>query len=226
MGSVAAIIPAAGRSERMGGRDKLLLSLGGKPLLAWCVETLESCSEVDRIVIAVRPDVMPLYERLLSRRRWMKSRCCVGGARRQDSVAAALQYVADADLVIVHDGDRPFATPQMVREGLEIAGKVGAAVAAVPVSDTIKLVGRDGVVRRTLNRDELRAIQTPQIFRRDWLEKAYADMDSDVTDDATLVERIGHPVTLYEGAHENLKVTTPEDLLLARAIARSRQATT
>ena len=225
MASVAAIIPAAGRSERMGGRDKLLLSLGGKPLLAWCVETLESCESVERIVIAVSPGKMSQYQRLLSRRGWNKSCICAGGARRQDSVAVALTHVSDADMVVVHDGDRPFVTAFMVEEGLEIAGKIGTAVAAVPVTDTIKVAGDDGVVQRTLNRDELRAIQTPQVFRRDWLEEAYAAMNDDVTDDATLIERVGHAVMLYEGAHENLKVTTPADLLLARAIARSRKVT-
>ena len=102
----AAIVPAAGRSERMGGRDKLLLPLGGKPLLAWCVETLESCESVERIVIAVSPERIPQYRRLLSKRGWKKSRLCAGGARRQDSVAAALRHVSDVDLVVVHDGDR------------------------------------------------------------------------------------------------------------------------
>ena len=224
MASVAAIVPAAGRSERMGRKDKLLLSLGGKPLLAWCVETLESCESVDRVVIAVSPDRMSRYERLLSERGWKKSRLCEGGVRRQDSVAAALPYVSDADIVMVHDGDRPFLTQRMVEEGLRIAGEVGAAVAAVPVKDTIKLVGSDGVVHRTLDRDELRAIQTPQVFSCELLVQAYASMCADVTDDAALVEQLGHKVRLFVGAHENLKVTTPEDLLLARAIARSRKA--
>ncbi|MFC2008635.1 2-C-methyl-D-erythritol 4-phosphate cytidylyltransferase [Chloroflexota bacterium] len=225
MASLAAIVPAAGRSERMGGRDKLLLSLGGKPLLAWCIDTLEACESVDRIVIAVSADKMSRYERLLSQRRWKKSCLCAGGARRQDSVAAALPQVSDADIVMVHDGDRPFVTPRMVEQGLEIASEVGAAVAAVPVKDTIKVVGDDCDVQRTLNRDKLRAIQTPQVFRRELLVEAYALMCADVTDDAALVEQLGYPVSLFHGAYENLKVTTLEDLVLARAIARSRKET-
>ena len=225
MGRVAAIVPAAGCSQRMGGRDKLLLSLGGKPLLAWCVDALESSDAVGRIVIAVNPEKMYAYERLLSQRGWSKTCLCAGGARRQDSVAAALSFISDSDIVMVHDGDRPFVTSRMIEEGIAVAAKHGAAVAAIPVTDTIKEAGPDGVVRRTLKRDELRAIQTPQVFRREWLLAAYAAMHDDVTDDAALVERLGHPVRLYDGARDNLKVTTPEDLLLARTIVRSRKVT-
>jgi len=223
MEKVAAVITAAGRSERMGGKDKLLLPLGGKPLLAWCVDTLESCDLVDLIVIAVASENMPRYRRLVSERSWSKSLLCAGGARRQDSIAAGLEHVSDSSIVIVHDGDRPFLSQRMIEEGVSLARENGAAVAAVPVTDTIKEAGPDGNVRRTLDRDVLRAIQTPQVFCREWLMTAYAAMGDDVTDDAALVEAQGHLVHLYQGARDNLKVTEPEDLLIARAIARSKR---
>jgi 2-C-methyl-D-erythritol 4-phosphate cytidylyltransferase len=225
MGPVAVIVPAAGRSERMGGKDKLLLPLGGKPLLAWCVDALESSDAVRRIVVAVNPEKMHAYEKLLLERGWSKTCLCAGGSRRQDSVAAALSFIEDSDIVMVHDGDRPFVTSRMIEEGIAVAAKHGAAVAAISVTDTIKEAGPDGVVRRTLKRGDLRAIQTPQVFCREWLLAAYAAMHDDVTDDASLVERLGHSVRLYDGARDNLKVTTPEDLLLARAIVRAKRAT-
>jgi len=223
MSRVAAVVPAAGRSERMGGKDKLLLPLGGKPLLAWCVDTLELSEAVDTIVIAVSPEKMRAYGRLLSERGWSKTILCQGGARRQDSVALGLSRVSDADIVIVHDGDRPFLTRHMIEEGVSLAEREGAAVAAIPVTDTVKETGPDEIVRRTLDRSVLRAIQTPQVFRRDLLVRAYAMVSDDVTDDAALVELLGYPVRLYEGARDNLKVTTPEDLVIARAIERSKK---
>jgi len=220
MTSVAAIVPAAGRSRRMGGRDKLLASLGGRPLLSWCVETLEACDLISRVVVAVAPDSMARYTRLSGQRGWRKSVLCEGGPRRQDSVSSALSLCGDVELVLVHDGDRPFLTVAMIEAGVAAAATTGAAVAAVPVIDTVKVVRKDSFVDRTLDRSVLRAAQTPQVFRREWLEQAHASVEFDVTDDATLVERLGYPVKLYAGAGDNLKVTTPKDLRLARAIAR------
>jgi len=218
--SVAAIVPAAGHSRRMGGRDKLRASLGGKPLLAWCVETLESSDLISRVVVAVAPGSMARYRRLSEQRGWRKSVLCEGGPRRQDSVASALSLCGDVELVLVHDGDRPFLTVSMIEAGVAVAATTGAAVAAVPVTDTVKVVRPDSLVDRTLDRSVLRAAQTPQVFRREWLEQAHASVNVDVTDDATLVERLGYPVKLYAGAGDNLKVTTPGDLRLARTFAR------
>lgn len=220
MERVGAIVPAAGHARRMDGRDKLFLPLGGRPLLAWCIDTLESCDLIREVVIALNPAGLKRAALLSEARGWRKTRTCLGGARRQDSVAAALRLLGSVDWVLVHDGDRPFLTGQLIRDGIDAARDTGAAVAAVPAKDTIKVVDATGLVVQTLERDSLRAVQTPQVFRADILLRAYALTDEPATDDAMLVERLGCRVRLYEGAYENLKVTTPDDLDVARAIAR------
>ena len=218
MERIGAIVPAAGRSVRMGGVDKLFVPLLDKPLLAWCVEALESCSCVSEIVIAVTDERHAATERMVQERGWGKTRLVVGGELRQDSVRNALSVMGEVDWVLVHDGDRPFLSEDLIRQGLDSARETGAAVAAVRPKDTVKVVVDDLVVR-TLNRDDLRAVQTPQVFRADILRTAHGGSGGVVTDDAALVEGIGYRVKVYDGAFENLKVTTPDDLVLARAIA-------
>lgn len=220
MERVGAIVPAAGHGRRMGGRDKLFLPLGGRPLLAWCVDTLERSDLVGEVVVALNPAGLKRAALLSEARGWRKTRACLGGARRQDSVAAALRLLGSVDWVLVHDGDRPFLTERLIQDGIDAARETGAAVAAVPSKDTIKVVDATGLVVQTLERDALRAVQTPQVFRAEVLLRAYALTDASATDDATLVERLGCHVRLYDGAYENLKVTTPDDLVVARAIAR------
>ncbi len=224
MDRVGAIVPAAGRSERMEGLDKLLAPLAGRPLLAWCVETLESSALVTEIVVSVSPEKMFTFDTLVRTRKWDRTRLVSGGRRRQDSVANALEVLNDVDWVIVHDGDRPFLTEALIRNGLSAARETGVAVAAVTLKDTVKVVSPEGVVRDTLDRSTLRAVQTPQMFRADIIRDAYTDIGETVTDDAMLAERRGYSVTVYEGLYENLKVTTPDDLLVAQVIARRWEA--
>lgn len=152
-----------------------------------------------------------------------------GGARRQDSVHAALRIVKpETDFVLVHDGARPFVTQPMIRAVIEAARVSGAAVVAVPVKDTIKQAGEGGTVTRTIPREQLWAAQTPQAFAFEVLYAAYAQAEAEGfvgTDDAMLVERAGSAqVRIVEGSHENVKITTPEDLFIAERIARSREA--
>ncbi len=224
MERTGAIIPAAGRSARMSGVDKLFLPLGGRPLLAWCVETLERHSCIDDIVVSVAAERMDGVRRLADERGWRKVRLVTGGDRRQDSVARALELLGQVDWVLVHDGDRPFLEPALVDSGLRAAKETGVAVAAVAVKDTVKSVDGDGLVVATLDRDALRAAQTPQVFRADIIRHAYAAATATVTDDAMLAERLGYPVRLYEGSYDNLKVTTPDDVIVAEAIARRWEA--
>ncbi len=219
MERVGVVVPAAGRGTRMRGEDKLFLCLGGKPLLAWCVDTLESCDLVTDVVVALNPDTLALGEELCRTRGWAKTRFCLGGDRRQDSVGNALRAIGEVGWMIVHDGDRPFLTQELLEEGLRSARETGVAVAAVPVKDTVKVADESNNVLRTLERDTLRAVQTPQVFRADIIRDAYAGMSGAVTDDAMLAERLGCTVRLYPGSYRNLKVTTPEDLLMARSIA-------
>ena len=216
---VGAIIPAAGFSTRMGGEDKIFTNLSGKPMLAWCVDTLEQCRMVTEIVVALGPGALRLGEELSLSRGWQKTRFCAGGSRRQDSVGNALRAMSPVDWVIVHDGDRPFLTANLVKNGLQAARETGVVVAAVPVKDTIKVAGESGEVVQTLDRSTLRMVQTPQVFRADILRRVHETASDTVTDDAMLAEQIGCTVRMYEGSYTNLKVTTPDDLLAARAIA-------
>jgi len=157
---------------------------------------------------------------LRKQRGWSKVVLCRGGVRRQDSVKEGLKRIHDSDWVIIHDGARPFLTVDLIKDGLRAAGETGAAVAAVPVKDTTKLADSKRVVRETIPRDRLWAAQTPQIFRFDMIARAYGNLKAEVTDDAAAVERLGYKVQLYMGDYRNIKVTTPEDLALARIIAK------
>ena len=127
----------------------------------------------------------------------------------------------DCDWVIIHDGARPFLTVDLIQKGLEAAKETGAAIAGVPVKDTIKLTDNAGLITETLQRDELWAAQTPQIFKFDIVTAAYNKLTTEVTDDAAAVERLGYKVKLYMGAYNNIKITTPEDLALARVITQN-----
>ena len=221
---VAAIIVAAGESRRMGGIDKVLAPLGGKPLLVRAVRPFQECRLVDQIVVVVSEGKEGQCRRLIPEKEWSKvSDVCAGGRRRQDSVAAGLRRLEKCHWVIVHDSARPLVTVDLIERGLEAARETGAAVAAVPIKDTIKVAGEDKIVRRTLSRQDLWAVQTPQVFRIDIISKAYRQASEDVTDDASLVEKLGYKVTLYMGSYDNIKVTTPEDLVLAEALLHKQK---
>ena len=227
----AAIVVAAGASRRMGGQNKILASLAGRPVLWHCLTALAAAG-LSRIVLVVSDELrgeIALPQAGGWPPTWPPSwptigRAVTGGERRQDSVRAGLEAVDQADWILVHDGARPLVTPEVIGRGLEAAVRQGTAVAAVPVKDTIKAAGADGRVIRTLPRADLWAVQTPQIFPADLLRRAHQAVQEEVTDDASMVEAIGEPVHLYYGSYDNLKVTTPEDLVLAEAILRQRQA--
>lgn len=225
----ALIIPAAGRGRRMGkDTGKQYLPLSGKPVL---VHTISACLEADcfdYVAVVIAPGEEALFRRevLLPHFSGMTIHVATGGAQRQDSVYNALRAVGpEYDYVCIHDGARPLARPSLFRECLEKALLCGAAIAAVGVKDTIKQVDHTGKVTSTPLRECLRAVQTPQIFRRDWLEESYRRAASEgyiCGDDAGLLEYCGYPVMTVKGDYENLKITTPEDLLLAEAIIRGR----
>lgn len=241
---VSAIIVAAGKGERLGAAlPKQFLDLGhGRTMVDLCVETFRSSQEVSELIVAVpvgwlRMRTVPIATRPEKKGTVPispsdpgvsgKGDCPLflveGGARRQDSVARALAHVsADADIVVIHDAARPFVTPSLVDRTVEAAQIHGAALAAVPATDTVKQIGpRDAtgsrIVRTTLPREGIFLAQTPQAFRRDVLVDAMsAAHDIDVTDEATLVERAGFPVHVVEGDPANIKVTTGHDLHEAR----------
>jgi 2-C-methyl-D-erythritol 4-phosphate cytidylyltransferase len=213
-----ALIVAAGRGERLGvAAPKALAELAGRSLLAWSVELMLACESIDRVVVALPPGVSAPPGSL----------GVPGGAVRSESVAAALAAAGpgpDDEPVVVHDAARPLATPELVRrtlEALEGDPELAGAIAAVPVADTVKRVREGGVVYETLDRAELWAVQTPQTFRRGALERALdvpAEVIAKATDDAWLVERGGGRVAIVPSERENLKVTTPFDLVVAELL--------
>ena len=216
---VGAIVLAAGESRRMQGLDKIFYPLDGLPLVWYSVSALRSHSLVADIVLVTSKDNLQRAEDLVCLQDSSdRVRVVRGGERRQDSVLRGLDNLSSCDYVVVHDGARPFIHADLVDRGISAALECGAAVAAVPVKDTIKASDGADLVTQTLPRDRLWAVQTPQVFRTSLLREAHHRVKDDVTDDASMVEAIGHPVKLFMGSYYNIKVTTPEDLTIANAI--------
>ncbi|MSQ33026.1 MAG: 2-C-methyl-D-erythritol 4-phosphate cytidylyltransferase [Dehalococcoidia bacterium] len=220
---VGAVVPAGGSGRRMEGRDKTFAPLLGVPLVAYAVEALLACPLVACVVLVLPPSSLGAGEALSRARAWgPRVRLCRGGARRQDSVRLGVQALGPCDWVVVHDGARPCLTAELVAAGLQAARETGAAIAAIPLNDTVKEVDQAGTVVRTPPRAALRAAQTPQVFRYDLLLEAHRRAAADVTDDAALVEAIGGRVRTFLGDSDNIKVTVPADLALAEAVLRRR----
>jgi len=193
-------------------------------------EASRMASEIRELPITFRDresgeSKLDLGRKLVAEKGWSKvTEVCLGGVRRQDSVREGLNKLKGCDWVVIHDGARPFLTLDLIRDGLKAGQVTGAAVVAVPVKDTIKLGDGGMMVKTTLNRQALWAVQTPQTFRFDIITKAHEQITADVTDDASMVEQLGYKVKLYMGSYDNIKITTPEDLALAEVIARNRKA--
>ena len=218
---VGAVIAAAGESQRMGGVDKVFALLGGKPILARVVDAFQGCSSIDQIVVVLSEQNLERGKQLVAEHRWSRvSDICAGGRRRQDSVAAGLSRLSNCDWVVIHDGARPLVTVDLINRGLEAVRETGAAVAAVPVTDTIKLAGDDRIVHQTPPRQNLWAVQTPQVFDAKIITEAYSQTNGEVTDDASLVEQLDYRVKIYMGSYDNIKITTPDDLALAEVLWR------
>lgn len=224
---VSAIIAAGGRGQRFGGAvPKQMLTIGGQSALERSVELFLAHPEIDEVVVALPAEFVaepPPYLRATPK----PVRIVPGGARRQDSVLSAFQAVAaEADLIVIHDAARPFATPGLISRTIAAAAESGAALAAMPARDTVKLAGGEPLtfVRETIPREAVYLAQTPQVFSRRVLRDALAlgEGGVDATDEAVLAERAGHPVRLVEGEPTNIKITTPEDLPVADAIVNGR----
>ena len=216
---VSAIIVAAGDSQRMGGVDKLFAPLGGEPVLARVLDVFQGCKKVDQIVLVMSAKNIEEARRLVALGHWNKiTDIATGGKRRQDSVAEGLKIIKECEWLIIHDGARPLVTSEIIERGLAAAKETGAAVAAIPVTDTIKYVKEHEIVRQTLPRENLRAVQTPQVFRHDIIKNTYKFVPGDVTDDASLVEKAGYQVKLFMGGYDNIKITTKIDLAIVNAL--------
>lgn len=222
------IVAAAGSSSRMGGENKLMQPLEGVPVLAHTLLALEMSELADEIVVAAREEDLLACGDLCKTYGITKPVKIVrGGGNRLESVyLASLECSGDAAFLAVHDGARPLAAAELIDRTIALAHKTNAAAPAVPVKDTIKVV-RDGRVESTPERDSLWAVQTPQVFDasllRAALESARAAGET-VTDDCSAVERLGKTVYLTEGSYDNIKITTPEDLVLAGELLRRREA--
>ncbi len=215
------VVVAAGRSTRMGATDKTFAPIHGVPLIVHTLRRLAASDVVARIVLVVAAESVARAQRLAQDYALPRiAAVCPGGARRQDSVHAGLRALPDCRWVAIHDGARPGVDAAMLSAGLDAARQWGAAIAAVPVKDTIKVVGGAGLVSDTPPRDALRAAQTPQIFNYALLLSAHRNATQDYTDDAAMVEAMGRPVATFPGSYDNLKVTTPEDLALAAHVLR------
>jgi 2-C-methyl-D-erythritol 4-phosphate cytidylyltransferase len=215
----------------MGGPvPKQFLSLGGRPLVVHSLRVLQTSPVIDDIILAVPQSEMEYcLSRIVAPHHFTKVKKVVpGGRERQDSVRQALEEAGEeADIVVVHDAVRPFLTERMVEEVVGVARAKGAAIIALPMKDTVKQVGADHVIERTVDRRPLWLAQTPQAFRRDWLLAAHRKAHAEgvhATDDAYLVEWAGHPVSVVEGSGDNIKVTRPEDLIIGEAIWAARQS--
>ena len=225
-GLCSAVIVAAGSARRMEGIDKILAPLGELPVLVHTLYAFQDCPAFDEVVVVTREDLLVEVSRLCKEYRLDKvTKVVVGGAERIHSVRAGLQEVnPEAGLIAIHDGARPLVTREVLEEAVARAWTTGAAAPAIPVTDTIKRE-ENGQTVETVDRSQLRAVQTPQVFEagliRAALEKAVQDGEN-LTDDCAAVERIGMKVSLTAGSRENIKITTPFDLLLGQAILENR----
>jgi len=215
----------------MGGSvAKQFLALGGQPLILHTLRVFQASSVIEEIILAVPPsDMEYCLSSIVDPHGFTKVKKIVpGGQERQDSVRHALEAVCqEVDIIVVHDAVRPFLTERMIEEVVTEAWRKGAAIIALPMKDTVKQVGADQVIERTVDRRPLWLAQTPQAFRRDWLQAAHTKAHGEgvrATDDAYLVEWSGHSVTVVEGSGENIKVTRPEDMIIAEAILAARRA--
>ena len=230
MAGTSAIIPASGLGKRLGsGVDKAFAHLAGRPLVAHTLSVFQDSPDIDEIVLVARAEYLEQAHALIGDYGFTKVNAVVEGGKstRQESVYNGLSNVSpNCNIVVIHDGARPFVTEEIIAASIQAAREDGAAIAAVPVVDTIKLSEDGRFVSSTPDRKQLYAVQTPQTFTRDLIESAYKQAleDSFVgTDDASLVEHLGRPVRIVAGSYENIKITNPVDIATGNAILMGRE---
>ena len=224
---VTAIIPSAGKGARFISKEsKPFAKLDGRPLLSYALKTFQSSALIRDIVLVISSPYHKEASELVKRYGITKVRHIVdGGKTRSDSVGNGLRRVdKDASFILVHDGVRPFVSGKAIRKSIAAAMKFGASVSGVPVKATIKVAGKGDLVKYTPRRKDLWEVQTPQVFRRALIEKAYkkAGRKRSFTDDAALIENIGAKVKIVRGDYTNIKITTKEDIKIAEALLRKR----
>jgi 2-C-methyl-D-erythritol 4-phosphate cytidylyltransferase len=221
----AALIPAAGRGRRMGcSVEKQFMQVAGKPLLAHTLAHFEATPCIDRVVVIVPPGRETYCaEEIVAVESFRKvTRIVAGAETRQRSVTAGFRSIGEnVDVVVVHDGARPFVSPALIQTSVDLAYQHGSAIVAIPESDTLKRVSVDGTVVETVDRQQLWRAQTPQAFQRSILERALAhaeEHDLDATDEASLIESLSWPIRIVPGSMWNFKITTPDDLRFAEML--------
>lgn len=225
---IAAVFPAAGQGKRMrAGRNKVFLELAGLPILVHTLRRFSQSAKIDYLVVVVAAEEVEEIRTLLGRVPDLKPfQVVAGSTERQYSIANGLAALPDdADVVLVHDAARPLVTVQTIEAVIKAAQENGGAIAAVPEKNTVKMVSSDGLVAKTPPRETLWEVQTPQGFRKDLLLEAYRKAKEENflgTDDSSLVERLHVPVKVVESEYQNIKITTPEDLVIAEALIRAQ----
>jgi len=224
---IVALIAAAGKGRRMNSRiSKPFIPVSGKPILAYTIDKFEKCKSIDKIYLIVNPEEKEIcHKNIILKYNFSKVQELVdGGDTRQDSIYNGLKALdRDTDIVVIHDGARPLVEENIIQNSIEKAQKYGAAIAAIPIKDTVKKSDNNFYISKTLNREEIWRAQTPQTFKYDIILPAYHQAYKDkylATDDAAIVEKYGHKVKLIIGPEENIKITTPFDLIVAEVFLK------
>ncbi|GIM30057.1 2-C-methyl-D-erythritol 4-phosphate cytidylyltransferase [Clostridium polyendosporum] len=225
MGKVCAIVLAGGRGTRMGScLSKQFIKVNDKPLLYYTLKTFTQCNFIDEIILVLpKSEIEFCKSEVLDKFSITVSKIVEGGSERQDSVYNGLKVLENCDIVLIHDGARPFVSKRIIEDGVHFARKYGAAAPGVTPKDTIKIKGEAGFSQNTPDRRTLCAVQTPQCFRYETIIRCHENISKEgitVTDDTMAIEIFGEKVYLYEGEYTNLKVTTPEDLILAEKLSK------
>ena len=220
---ISAIVLAGGRGKRMNyHKSKQFIEIKGKPVLVYTLEKFIYNKSIDEVILVLPEDEVDYCKKEVLQRYSLKvDRIVIGGKERQDSVFNALEAMEKADIVLIHDGARPFINEKIIEEGIKYANIYGAAAPGVTPKDTIKVKNEDNISVDTPDRNTLVAVQTPQCFKYDEIYQCHRKIKEEnaiVTDDTSVVERYRHKVYLYEGDYTNIKITTPEDLILAERI--------
>ena len=220
---ISAIVLAGGRGKRMNyHKSKQFIEIKGKPVLVYTLEKFIYNKSIDEVILVLPEDEVDYCKKEVLQKYSLKvDRIVIGGKERQDSVFNALEAMEKANIVLIHDGARPFISEKIIEEGIKYANIYGAAAPGVTPKDTIKVKNEDNISVDTPDRNTLVAVQTPQCFKYDEIYQCHRKIKEEnaiVTDDTSVVERYGHKVYLYEGDYTNIKITTPEDLILAEML--------
>lgn len=220
---ISAIVLAGGRGKRMNyHKSKQFIEIKGKPVLVYTLEKFIYNKSIDEVILVLPEDEVDYCKKEVLQKYSLKvDRIVIGGKERQDSVFNALEAMEKADIVLIHDGARPFINEKIIEEGIKYANIYGAAAPGVTPKDTVKVKNEDNISVDTPDRNMLVAVQTPQCFKYDEIYQCHRKIKEEnaiVTDDTSVVERYGHKVYLYEGDYTNIKITTPEDLILAERL--------